>query len=126
MLVDPLSVPPVNSITPGTAVSYVRLDTGLYRLSTSTLDEPWLLEVKNTLVPSGTSSFVVKASAAKNAPGNPSYGQKAVADDISSCHLVIRHTHRAHTASDIATLRNILGGFIFNTTIWNQFLGGER
>lgn len=126
MLSDPLSIQPVTAVTQGTALVFPRLDTGIYRLSTSTMDEPTMLTVQNTLVPHGTSSFVVKASLNKNAPGTAPYGAKPLPDDVSSAHFVIRQCHRAHSASDIAYLRNLIAGFLYTSAIYDGFLGGQR
>lgn len=112
--------------TYGAATSFKRIADGKYLEASSTIDEPLWLEVQNTPNPSGVSSYLVKFSQHKNVPGTPNYGDKPAPDDVSSVHIVVRWSHRAHTQTQIKALIDLLVGMIGTSGYQDQILRFER
>lgn len=127
MLPDPLPLPSViSAYTATTPVNWVRMKEGLYKKSTSTLDQPYRLELANTINPSDTSSFVAKLFQDKNVAGTPAYGEKPVPDDRAQIHVVVKWPHRSFSATDIAVMRNDLVLTLMDATFWAAFIDGQR
>lgn len=126
MFLDPLPVAPIASTTAGTSVNYDRIGDGLFLSTSSTLDQPVMLSLQNTLDPSGISSFVVKLTWAKNAPGTVPYGEKPQSDDVLQIHTVIRQPHRSFTNTEVLQARDILCGFLYSSGYMGKLLSGQK
>lgn len=124
--VDPLPVQSVTSATLAAAVNFDRVGDGTYLASNSTLDTPTYLTIQNTVDPSGTSSFVVKVTQSKNAPGTVPYGEKPQPDDTAQVHIVFRQPHRSFTNAEMLVLRDVLCGFLYTSGNMGKLLSGQK
>jgi hypothetical protein len=111
---------PINLVVSSVTYPFIRIDDGYYSLSSSSADEPVLLNLQRTLVPGGTSSYVVKYTKNKNVVATPPQ-----VDDVLQVHTVIKYPHRSFSQADVELGFNLIGNFMSSANI-TKLLRGER
>lgn len=107
-----------NTLTIG-AETFERLDNGKWILSTSTADEPLILEVKSTIRPDGVSEYVLKQTMNKN---SSTAGAK---DDQLIAYTVMRLPLKAFTQAQLEARLASNNTFLSSANI-TKILRGER
>lgn len=104
------------------AGSYRKIVEGVYRLSTSTADQPVDLILKNTLSPDAISSYLMEMRTNKNSTAVPLPG----ADNVSRVMLQLKHPSKAFTAVELRAQLDALVAFVTTTGVFDRLLLGER
>lgn len=124
---DPLVIAPSATANGAmTATSWDRIKDGMYRLSTSTLDEPRELILDNTIIQNGPCRFLFSLRFGKNPSGTPLYGQPKVADHQAVLNYTLRYDPVIWTAAEVEYMRNVAAGFTNSAIASAKWLSGQR
>lgn len=102
--------------------SYRKIVDGVYRLSTSTADQPVDLILKNTLSPDSISSYLMEMRTNKNSTATPLPG----ADNVSRVMFQLKHPSKAFTPTELRAQFDALVTFVTTTGFFDRLLLGER
>lgn len=102
--------------------SYRKIVEGVYRLSTSSADQPVDLILKNTLSPDAISSYLIEMRTNKNSTAVPLPGP----DNVSRMMIQMKHPAKAFTPTELRAQFDALSTFITTSGIFDRILLGER
>lgn len=105
-----------NSITLG-STAFVEITDGVYRAATSSADQPKDLIIRNTIVPDGTSQYLVEYRETKNSltPG--------AKDDVLRVMIQYKYPPKSFTTAEVVAAQELLTVFLDATTIGRVVLG---